>query len=145
MENNFFTIKDLLKYDKEDFKILISDRKTGFKHAIQHELIIEYEEEIKRAIAICIDFKISFNDMFKDKYINDYAHKIIELPNELYTQEYQEQKIYNEIFKKYYGKLSVLCKPLQKVIFNIERLYNYIAYIFDYDIIKVTTAKKDVK
>lgn len=145
MNNNFFSINDLLKYDKEDFKILISDRKTGFKYAITQELIKEYDEEIKRAIAICIDFKISLNSIFKDKFLNDYAHKLIELPSVLYTQEYQIQKVYNEIFKSYHKKINVLSKPLQAIILNIKKFYSYIAYIFDYDIIKIIEAKKDVK
>lgn len=156
MNDKFFKIKDLLKYDKQNFKILIGGRSVGVKYAIEQErykkmtkiietkIIEEYEEMIKRAIAICIDFKIPFERVFKEKYLLNEAYKMVEDTNNLYTFDYQMQKCYNELYKKI-SKPAMYQKIFQYIYMNIVDIYINISITFNCDIIKLIKQYKDVK
>ena len=111
-------------------------------------LLMEHEEEIIRFLAICTDFKISLNKLFnkkEDKIILD-AFKLIISKNMHYSNEiYYQQKVYNEIFKKYGSMYWNFNKVFRKVLFSIKEIYISLGNYFGCDIIKIATQYKDVK
>lgn len=110
------------------------------------KIIEEYEDVIKRAIAICTDFKIPFEKVFKEKYLLNGAYKMVEDTNNLYTFDYQIQKCYNELYKKITSPCpAVYQKIFQHIYMNIASIFIYISIIFSCDIIKLIKQYKDVK
>lgn len=105
----------------------------------------EYKEEISRLIAICIDFKIKFSDIIKDKILLNYIYALRALSKQ-YDNIYYEQKVYNEIYKKYGFLYDAFNKTFKKVLFCIKEIFKYLSNVFNYDIIEVVNRYiKDVK
>lgn len=147
---DYYDINNLIELSNEDIKILIGSRNTGKKQYLERYVIKQYEEEIRRGVAICKDFKISFEKFFKIDYMKKYAYELAEDNNKLNSVYYSIQLLYNDIYKKYNNKYYACAPLLQNILNNIKGVYGYLSKVFDYDIIKeideqIKPNYKDVK
>lgn len=161
MNNNFFKIKDLLKYDKKNFKIIIGARSAGVKHFIELEryktmtktekhLIDLYKDKIILGVALCDFYKIDYKDYFKEKYLYVYANYLKRnifnaTSKNIYLLElWQKMRVYLEVYEKFktYKNLN---NKFSKSLRLIEEAIKQLDLFFSNDIIKLSERRKEMK
>ena len=95
--------------------------KTNLNYRQKKAILTEYQDEIIIACAICKDFKISYEDFFKYDFLIQWAYELEE-SDKIYTNEYQIQKAYNDLYKKYYSLLPQLRPLIQKIVCDIKQI-----------------------